>query len=103
MAIDFGGRNAADQKIHAALAAAQPPTPTTMIGVGAEPKILASAERSAVDAHNAGLGKVRINTPNLRAAGIEVLGERAYFDDVETKWKEFIDAGGNSGDEADLG
>lgn len=65
-----------------------------MIGVGAEPKVLTSAERAAVDAHDAGLGKVRMNTPNLRAAGIEALGERTYFDDVETKWKKFIDARG---------
>lgn len=65
-----------------------------MIGVSAEPKALTSAERAVVDAHNTGLGKVRMNTPNLRAAGIEALGERTYFNDVEMKWKKFIDPAG---------
>ena len=95
--LDFGGRNAADQKLYAALAAAQPPIPTTMIGVGAEPKVLTAAERTAIEAQNTSIGKVRMNTSNLRAAAIELLGEQAYFDDVEAKWSEFLEAGGVAG------
>jgi hypothetical protein len=95
--VDFGGRNAADQKLHATLAAVQPPIPTTIIGVGAEPKILTAAERATVEAQNASIGKVKMNTSNLRAAAIEMLGEQAYFDDVEVKWREFLEAGGAPG------
>jgi hypothetical protein len=94
---DFGGRDAADQKVHAALAAAQPPIPTTMIGVGAEPKVLTAAERATVEAQNASLGKVRMNTSNLRAAAIDMLGEQSYFDDIEVKWRGFLEAGGVPG------
>jgi hypothetical protein len=95
--IDFGGRNAADQKIHAALATAQPSIPTTMIGVGAEPKVRTAAERATVEAQNASLGKVRMITPNLRAAVIDMLGEQSYFNDIEATWKEFLQAGGVPG------
>ena len=95
--VDFGGRKSADQRVHASLAAAQPPIPTTMIGVGAEPKVMTGAERAAAEAHNASLGKVRMNTRNLRAAAIEMLGEQAYFDDLELKWGDLLEAGGVPG------
>jgi hypothetical protein len=92
--LDFGGRNAADQKVHAILAAAQPPIPTIIIGVGAEPKVSTAAEQAAELTRNATMGKVRMNTSNLRAAAIEMRGEQAYFDDVEVKWKELWESGG---------
>jgi hypothetical protein len=38
-----------------------------------------------------------MNTPNLRKAAIEMLGEQAYFDDLELKWSEFVEAGGVPG------
>ena len=38
-----------------------------------------------------------MHTANLRAAAIKLLGEQAYFDGVEIKWMEFLEAGGVSG------
>ncbi|PKK43713.1 hypothetical protein CI102_14292 [Trichoderma harzianum] len=90
---DFGGRDTADQKVHASLASTQPLVPTTMISVGAEPKVLTAEERRKAEVHSASLGKLRMNTPNLRAAAIELLGEHEYFDGLELKWKEFLEAG----------
>ena len=91
--IDFGSRVTADQRLHAALAAAQPPFSTVMINVGAEPKLLSAADSVALSSKNTRLGKVQMNTSGLRMAAIKALGEAAYFNGMEAKWKEFLEAG----------